>query len=284
MMKCTEVKDLLSQFHDGELDTDLRSRVADHLRECSECAEELASFERISQLALALKTSPGLERDWNAVEERLDSSHRDETNSSRMLRTAGKGHRSVWFMPLAASIGLVLSMLGIGLLTGLFHGEHDHFMETFATYVDEFQRDPNAAQEFLLAHYQSKRVTPEQATTLVGYQPALANGLPEGLALEATYVIRMPCCDCVQCLCNRPDGSVVAVFEHDEENAGWFGKHPSVNVQCGGVECQIVELDEKIAATWRHQKRFITLIGARDVADVNQFIAWINDRRKMIHN
>lgn len=283
-MNCAEVQDLLSEYHDDELVGDLRARVADHLRECPECANELARFDRLSQMASALRASPSVKSDWQSVEERLTPKREGETESPGMFRPAKKNRKARWLIPLAASLVLAVAILGIGRLARLIHGEHDHSMATFATYIDEFQRDPNGAQAFLLTQYKSTRVTPQQATKLVGYQPALANGLPADLALEATYVIKMPCCDCVQCLCNRPDGSVFAVFEHDDENAGWFKEYRSINVKCGGVECCIVEMGEEIAATWKHQNRFITLVGARDVADVNQLIAWIDDRKKTIPN
>ena len=113
---------------------------------------------------------------------------------------------------------------------------------------------------------------------LVGYRPAVANGLPEGYSVESTYVMTMPCCTCVQCLCKRSDGSTIAIFEHDdEETKEWFGDRPETLANCGGYRCSVVELEGHIAASWLRGKRHITVVGVRDVAELAELVAWFDE-------
>ena len=41
-----------------------------------------------------------------------------------------------------------------------------------------------------------------------------------------------------------------------------------------------VELDEQVAASWTHGSRHITLIGVRDVAEVSQMMAWLDEKKR----
>lgn len=51
----------------------------------------------------------------------------------------------------------------------------------FGAYLEKFQRDPTDAQEFLLGMHKGNRTDPNNAVKLVGYRPAVANGLPPDL-------------------------------------------------------------------------------------------------------
>ncbi|RLE18277.1 MAG: hypothetical protein DRJ14_04230 [Acidobacteria bacterium] len=47
-MKCKEIQDILSLYHQGLLDTDLAEQVARHLSHCESCKEALMQEKRIS--------------------------------------------------------------------------------------------------------------------------------------------------------------------------------------------------------------------------------------------
>ena len=157
------------------------------------------------------------------------------------------------------------------------HGEHDNFTAEFGHYLDEFRHDPDTAQQILLAKYTNQLVAPNQASEYIGYRPSVTEGLPAEYTLESTHVIKMPCCICVQSICKRSDGSTLAIFEHDDEElTEWFGDRPSITASCKDKQCCLVELDEQIAASWKRGSRHITLIGARDLEEVNKLVAWLN--------
>ena len=142
------------------------------------------------------------------------------------------------------------------------HAEHQMDL-VFGQYLEKFARDPQAAQQFLLASYEGCAVDADLAVDTVGYRPVVADGMPEGYSLESTCVVKMPCCTCVQCLFQRNDGTTVAVFEHDNAEAVWFGDRPETEAICNGKRCSMVALDDKLAATWRRGKRHITVVGAQ---------------------
>lgn len=107
--------------------------------------------------------------------------------------------------------------------------------------------------------------------------------MPDGYSVDSTYVMKMPCCTCVQCLCTRSDGSTIAIFEHDDEEAKeWFGDRPEMSANCNGKQCMLVELDDRIAASWKHDKRHFTVVGLRDVAELTNLVAWFDDRKRII--
>jgi hypothetical protein len=176
---------------------------------------------------------------------------------------------------------MVLIAVGIGwyVYQARFQHGDSQFTAEFGHYLQEFQRDPAAAQQFLLAQYDNQSVDPQRALQLVGYRPAVADGLPDGYSMESMHVMKMPCCTCVQCLYKRSDGSTIAIFEHDDDAMDeWFGDRPERSAICGGKRCGLVDLDSRIAVSWKQGKRHIMVIGLQDVEEVNQLVAWFDDR------
>ena len=144
----------------------------------------------------------------------------------------------------------------------------DHYFRTLAV-------DPVQAEQFLLNHYDGKTVAPGDAIQLVGFQPAVASGLPAEYTLASTSVIKMPCCTCVKAMCKRQDGSTLVLFEHDDDGTQWLGGRPSRMATCGDQECCLVDLDESIAATWKRGSRWMTAVGAKDSAEVGKLVNWL---------
>ncbi len=284
-MNCSDAKELLSAYYDGELAEDQRSRLSEHLNGCSACAKELAGFEKLSHMAGSL-TKPLPPADiWSHLTQRLGQS------SAGQNRPMPAGQRRPWSFSTPKLVALAATLLfavWIGRLAyhSVFtHGEHDQFAAEFGHYLNEFQRDPPTAQRFLLAKYENQLVDPDQVVQTVGYRPAVADGLPEGYTLESTHVMTMPCCTCVQSICRRSDGSTLAIFEHDdEETTEWFGDRPETMANCGGKQCCLVELDERIAASWKRGSRSITVIGVRDVGEVSDMVAWLDENQRPVPN
>ena len=280
-MKCSEAQDVLSAYHDGELPEAMRVRVAKHLHRCPDCAQELRGFKKLSHLASGLGTPAAPSHLWSRLEEALDRSADAESLATKSGAAAGR--RIFEFPRLAGFAATVLVAIGIGWF--IFQGggrshNHQHFTADFGHYLVEFRRDPQAAQQFLLAKYENQPVVPEEAIHRVGYRPAVADGLPPEYTLDSTHVMKMPCCTCVQTLCRRPDGSALAVFEHNDDDPRWFGDRPAITASCNGERCCLVELDGRLAASWKRGDRYITLVGVRDLTEVNQMVAWFNERNR----
>ena len=281
-MNCSEVQELLSTYYDGELAADMHKRVTEHVDDCSACAQHIAGFERLSEMAAALDTPTAPEIIWSELEQQLEQRPLDDQTA---VVPAGQTRTTTFSVQRRFALAaIVLLAVGVGWFAyqaRFGHEQHGPFTADFGRYLQDFQRDPAAAQQFLLTKYDGQSVDTAQAEQRLGYRPVVADGLPEGYSMESMHVMKMPCCTCVKCLCKRSDGSAIAIFEHnDDEMREWFGDRPERSATCGGKSCSLVDVDSRIAATWKRGKRHVTVIGARDVTEVDQMVAWFDERRK----
>jgi len=289
-MICGDVEKLMSGYLDDELSGKTLEMVSQHLTVCESCAAEISEFRKISlhmneipqpnvppsvwsgivaQLPDAGPTAGPLER---PVQQPLQSI--DKQRPRRGLQ------RSV----LAASI---LLLLGVGIWrardTWNAHPAHQHsaeFVTTMDHYLKLLETDPDGAEQFLQKKYDGRVVDAAGAVKLVGYRPADASGLPEGYTLASTSVLKMPCCTCVKAVCKRQDGSTLVLFEHDDQKTEWFGKRPSRMEICEDRECCLIDLDVRIAATWKRGSRSVTAVGARNIDEVNTLVTWLDRKQR----
>ncbi len=272
-MNCREAQELLSMFYDEQLPPDVQAPVAEHVDRCAECARQLSMFEQLSTLADGLGRLQPPANMWPLLEERLDA---DATTAQIHLpprRSLGLRH----FTAIAAAVAVAA---GIGFLSFWLWGAHGHHAVDFAQYLDQFPHDQAEAQQRLLATYDGKAVNIQEATRRLGYRPVVADNLPDGFALEKMYVLKMPCCTCVQSVCRRDNGELLAVFEHNDAQPMWFGDRPVTAMRCAGKACQLVECSGQFVASWKAGKRHLTVVGARDVKEVEQLVGHFERARK----
>ncbi len=277
-MNCSQIQNLLSDYYDHELSADLRQQVETHLASCESCAELLAGFERLSQLTENLSEPVPPANLWDNLERQLQEEeknrdHGAQDNSSIRTRSKSGLLKKYSLLIIAASL---LATVGVGYFVQTENGHHAHHETNtvFKQYLAAFEKSPESAQQILLKNYQNDLVEPQQAEKLLGYQPAVARKLPADYEVEASYVMKMPCCTCLQTICKRKDGSRIVIFEHDDETPQWFEGQPQKNMTCNGKTCCLVNLDVQMAASWQHGKRHITVIGIHDEQEVDQLIAW----------
>lgn len=281
-MNCIEIQELLSPCYDDEIASDLRAAVTEHLRNCTSCADVLAGYGRVSQSFSAVPMDPVSEHVWVKIVNELNQpgklSDMPEVVTDSGSTGSERPRATYQRLAIAASILIVF-----GLSTWLRHQDsmvdvhHNHgadFVATMGHYLNLLPEHPDQAEQFLLEKYNGKVVAPEQAVSLVGYRPTVADGLPEGYTLASTSVLKMPCCTCVKAVCKRTDGSTLVLFEHDDDKADWFGDRPTNRIMCGDKECCLVALDSSIAATWQVGTRSVTAVGARDQVEVASLVNW----------
>lgn len=295
---CQTVHCQLSACHDGELSAEQNEAIAEHVGSCSACAAELASFE---SLGSAFKQSPVPAKPsdlWQRIERELPATGAPVTFSRRLATWVRESPYGTGLVSMAAS---VLVLLGAGLWYGEERGEvkemgsggamamHSHegeeamsaehmveFAGVMNDYLQKLPRDPDGAEQMLLTKYDGEKVDADGAVKLVGYRPIVSSGLPEGYSLASTSVLKMPCCTCVKAVCKRSDGSTLVLFEHDDEEAAWFGDRPSSMAMCGDKDCCLVDLDSSIAATWKQGSRSVTAVGVRDQEEVATLVNWLD--------
>lgn len=275
-MKCNEAQDLLSAWYDGELSEEMAAGVQRHVAGCARCEEEMRAYRSLSSLAAGLPDPEPPAAIWEQLEASLDARPPalvEPVSTDRRMSADRRRSLTRW-LALAAS---VLIAVGVG-WWGLGHGQggHHEMAMVFNRYLEQFETSPDAAQQMLVSMYQGQAVAPDQAIQLVGYRPAAANPLPTGYDAQGTYVLKMPCCTCVQTVCRRQDGTTVAIFEHDDKNEEWLEGRPMEMAECDGTQCQLCKVKSRLAARWQRGSRHITMVGVQDAEEVSTLIAWLD--------
>lgn len=270
-MNCSQVRELLSALHDHELQPEIAAEVNGHLRNCPECSRLAGDFDELSKLAIRLRNVPLPPAIWPAIEAALDDQSQRRSQGARWTRSRAAGPAiAASLLLVAASTGILAYYLRPG------HNEHGRVAVHFGQYLDEFDRNSDEAEQVLLANYAGRQVSLDEAARQLHYQPAAPADLPPGFTRDRLYLLRMPCCLCVQAIYKDAAGRALAVFEHVDDQPGWFGDRPTIMAQCHGLPTTLVQLDDLLAASWRRQTRVITLIGVRDLEEVSRLIEALN--------
>ena len=288
-MKCTDVQDRLSAYYDGELSDESKTAITRHLAGCMACASELAGFNDVTRAVDRMSQPKVPLAVWRGIEAELSDETRDESELIGLGKPQSSDNMVSRRWALSRQLAMaasVLLMLGFGywMNRGMAppHSDDDEHSAEFVATMDHYLRqlpaDPDAAEQYLLNKYDGQIVDADNAVQLVGYRPAVSEGLPEGYSLASTSVLKMPCCTCVKAVCKRQDGSTLVLFEHDDEKTEWFGDRQSNMARCGGKECCLVDLDSSIAATWKRGLRSLTAVGVRDVDELNTLVSWLDTK------
>ena len=104
----------------------------------------------------------------------------------------------------------------------------------------------------------------------------VTKGLPPGYTLDKVYLLKMPCCTCTQVVCRKEDGQSISIFEHDADQPVWFGRRPTVECRCHDMPTSVVQVGDRLAATWKNGQRYVTIIGANDLKEVTDFVAYLS--------
>ena len=258
-MKCENAIEFLSLYHDGELSADVRAALEVHLEGCVACSTELMALRRLSELAAQLDVpKPRREHDnQNDSRSRLSADNPTE-NQPKRLRTAAI------LSALAATVLIAFAFQNWS------HNDHQH--ADLAKYWNRFQTNPADAQNELVNRYTGRLVSADEAVKEVGFRPSVERLDPATVRVKNSYVLKMPCCRCLQTICRRPDGSELIVLEHREEQPNWFPTLSHVNIRCSDTTCRITEIDGLLAASWPLGDRRLTVIG---LDDLNELASWV---------
>ena len=110
-MKCSQVQERLSAFHDGELKSQEQERISDHLESCPACRERYAEMEKLWQALGDFKEilpEPGF---YGQLVKKINESN--ETRSPASFQ---------WFFQLFSSPWATSTLLIAGILIGTFLG------------------------------------------------------------------------------------------------------------------------------------------------------------------
>ncbi len=267
-MSCESVRDLLSAYYDQELPPDLEGEVHAHLANCPSCTQQLAGFAELSKLAADFR-QPTVPADmWASINASLHAQRQGQEYANAPKR------RYLQFAIAAALLVAASAALFAYWNHQLTH-DHQEMAQTFGQYLDRFQQEPERAEELLVARYQGQLVDPQAAVAAASFSPNAPAKLPQGYSREATFVLKMPCCTCTQTIYKDPQGKVLALFEHTDEQRGWFGERPMITAHCAGKSVFLVETGDELAGCWKSGSRFLTIVGARDIEQVAELISYL---------
>jgi hypothetical protein len=265
-VNCDSARELLSSYYDRELPADQEQQMRAHVASCPRCARRLFEFGELSQLTARLRAPQAPSETWPAIASALDADERRRARGNSPTKWLGRRSKAAMAatVVLAASIGLASYWL-----RQQFE-PHAAMAATFDTYLAEFETAPQQAQHILIDRYQGQRVDRARDLPFSANAPAV---LPDGYARQETYVLNMPCCVCTQTTYKNPSGAVVALFEHSEKEPGWFGNRPAIHARCHGTPTSLVQVADRLAATWKCGPRYLTLVGAQNVEQVAEIVA-----------
>ncbi len=269
-MNCSEVQERLSAYHDSELSPDEAAHVSAHVEECSSCAAALASFERLSALSRRLTDPLVPGHIWEELQPKLAT----RPESRTLLTWFLPHHENIKYFALAATIFIAIGIGVVSYFNWFSHSDHDHHLAmNFSRYLEELSEQPDKAQQILLAEYDGRHTTWQEATHILGYEPIAARGLPADYILDKVYLLNMPCCTCAQAICKNREGQSIAIFEHAIDQPIWFGDKPTVDCLCHDTPTSVTQIGDRLAASWKEGPRYITIIGATDLDEVTEFVA-----------
>lgn len=271
-MTCKKTQSLLSHFYDGQLDENQRKTVSEHLGKCLECSAILDDCKQLSSLIKATETPEPPADLWAKIQSDMDGTA--AIPSPLVLITST---RRLMARPWLIAASLLITLgLGIVAIQSRSH-VHQHALVSveFDEYLDSYATSPRQALQDLFSEYPKRTVSVEAATKQVGYRPVVANSLPSGYAVESIQLLKMPCCECVKTICRSESGAPFVVFEHDADQAIWFGNRHQRQCDCGGKPTTVIEFDHQIAATWRVGKRSVSVVGLKDVTEVEKLMPYL---------
>jgi len=271
-VNCSGIQERLSLFHDNQLSQDEAAHVAVHATECESCAAELAFFQQLSGLSRQLTDPPVPDRLWEELQAKLVAPTELRSVLARFL----PDHVSNRLLALAATILVAIGM-GAVAYQAWFSPGYDHLTVDFAQYLEEFVERPDDAQQILLAKYDGRSVSLTEAANVLGYTPVAAKGLPPEYSLEEVHLLEMPCCTSVQVMCKNNAGQKIAIFEHAIDQPISFSGLPTVKSLCHDIPTNVIQVGNRLAATWREGKRHITIIGATDLNEVTEFVVHFSE-------
>lgn len=277
---CQEVERLLSSYYDGELGRTSAATVEHHLALCRKCRSELRRFEDLSSLVREdgrQDLRPPEQLEWNSFARRLG-----KENPDHEVRPAGQPVRLLdrFTVPprwrpaiVAASFLLAVGLSAWWSISGPRAIAGATNLEAF---VRQFVRDPETAQTRLLTQYRGEPIRTTAVARSLGLPIPTRRAAGGPFHLVSLHKLRMPCCDCVQAVCTRNDGTKIAVFGHNCAAQVRLGSGKSQQVRCDGKICQLIELPEsQFAAKWQVGNIRLLVVGARNRAEIEQLVAWL---------
>jgi hypothetical protein len=261
-MSCKEVIPLLSAFHDGELTLKQRQLVSDHVESCLGCSQKLESLQRLSDLVDSVPTPEAPITLLGRIEQTLETP-RVASHSLSKRRLAA--------VLCAAAVLVAVCIIGWQLQKGPAH-THEEMAHVFGEFLISFERGLSNTDQLLAQRYQGVLVDEAGATAALKRKTVARPVVLSGNHVSKRFLLKMPCCDCVQTIYSREGTTSFVLLEHENEQFEWFQNRPMIRAACHGKACCMVQLESSLAASWPVDGGFVTVVGVRDVTELEKLV------------
>jgi hypothetical protein len=172
-------------------------------------------------------------------------------------------------------VGGTAALVGGLLMWQLTRGpSHDHaqMVRVFAEFIETYEQGQTNAANVLVQRYSGTPVTEIQAARALRRQTVARQTVLANHQVSQRYLLKMPCCDCVQTVYACNGRISLVLFEHEQEELEWFDERPAIRAECRGRSCCLIELKNSLAATWQVGGGYVTVVGVRDVSELSQLV------------
>ena len=303
-MRCETVIEQLSAHFDGELSQALSGDVELHIAHCESCRAELRSFGLIRDLISASSLDGSQPPSWAAIAAQLQSEHAAlvtvPSNPPSMRTTPSKGKNILVIAASLAASFLILSWAwrASDQSTHLADSGHSHQTDhsghamnataiSFQDTVTLQQQDTGLAMQALARKYAGREASVDDVVKNIGFRSMTQSSLPDGTKLVSAQLLTLPQCSCVEgvctcgpgdcncvaCVCERPDGSTFLVIEQCNGQKVNFGDLPVQLVHRSNHELLVTGNDKGLAVAWTANQTRKIAIGLRDLSEIDQLLA-----------
>jgi len=265
-MNCNEVIPLLSPFHDGELTPDEHRAIVVHIASCAACSQKLESIRRLSDLVETTPTPEAPSTLLTKLEQSLDSL----APRRRWFKLGPAQSRAA--AALLAAAAVVAVCVTVWKISSAPSHSHEEMVRVFNEFLDSYEQGNPSTEELLARRYDGTLVNEAAATAALKRKTVAPPVVLANHRVTKRYVLKMPCCDCVETIYARDGTTSFVLFEHEKEQSEWFNTRPMVRAECRGKACCMVQLKGSLAATWPVEGGFVTIVGVRDVSELGDLI------------
>ena len=94
------------------------------------------------------------------------------------------------------------------------------------------------------------------------------------------FLLKMECCTGMQSVYKRKGSEIIAILQHTTDQPVWFGDRAVVVAKVHGKPTRIVQMDDRLAATWQSNGTYVTLVGVGDMAELTRFMRYLEHESK----
>ena len=261
---CSEVRERISPYLDGELSALETVAMAQHLEECATCRLEL---ERMKEVSSFLRVEG----------RRVPSAPTWETVEGRLVDRAG-GRRQMWWrapaprmVALAASLAAVVAV-GVFVDRGWRGRPGRQGLDRGALEAPlEVQTAGLPGLRGFLESHGAREVAPAVLESQLHFRPQVPAELPGGFKLDKVYLIQDRCC-AGSCLIYRRGEVVVGLVQHPAAHPVSWSTVELEETTIAGVGCRRSSSREIEILQIEPRGRNLTLVARTGSIDATQLV------------